>query len=135
MSTAHQSFHTTIDQKLYDLIQRFWLLDEIPQTGQLLSPDEQDCEEDYYKLTVQRDPNGRYIVRLPFESPANSLGGSKEAAERMLNRITKKMDTEPSYKEAYTKFLTEYESLGHMQAIPTADPEPEPVYYVPHHGI
>ncbi|CAD6216228.1 GSCOCG00012868001-RA-CDS, partial [Cotesia congregata] len=133
-ATAHQSFHTTIDQELYDLIQRFWLLDEIPQTNQLLSPDEQACE-DYYKSTVQRDPNGRYIVKLPFQRPANSLGRSKEAAERMLNRIIKKMETEPSYKEAYTKFLTEYESLGHMQAIPTADLEPEPVYYLPHHGI
>ncbi|XP_044595862.1 uncharacterized protein LOC123272906 [Cotesia glomerata] len=132
--TAHQSFHTTIDQELYDLIHRFWLLDEIPQVNQLLSPDEQACE-DHYKSTVQRDPNGRYIVRLPFQSPANSLGRSKDAANRMLNRITKKMETEPSYKEAYTKFLTEYESLGHMQAIPTVDPEPEPVYYLPHHGI
>ncbi|XP_036149718.1 uncharacterized protein LOC118647894 [Monomorium pharaonis] len=31
--------------------------------------------------------------------------------------------------------MSEYESLEHMQIVPESQPEPQPVYYLPHHGV
>ncbi|XP_033218228.1 uncharacterized protein LOC117173695 [Belonocnema kinseyi] len=44
---------------------KFWEIEEVPSI-KLLSQEEQACES-HFKNNTQRDPAGRYIVRLPFK--------------------------------------------------------------------
>lgn len=54
--------------------------------------------------------DGRYIVRLPFNSKINELGKSKQAAVRQLFALEARMRNSQSLKEHYI-------DLGHMTKI------------------
>lgn len=50
-----QCFHTSIHDELYELIHRFWKLDEIPVSNtSSFTPNDQECE-DHFKATHSRD--------------------------------------------------------------------------------
>src|SRR5579863_2723814 len=68
----------TLTSSLEDQLQRFWSLEEVPESHSL-KPSELNCEN-YYSNTTTRDNSGRYIVRLPFVEEPQSLGSSKEVA-------------------------------------------------------
>ncbi|XP_071582393.1 uncharacterized protein, partial [Temnothorax nylanderi] len=57
--------HASVDEDLDYNIQRFWEVEEIPHTAQL-TPEDQACE-DHFLRTHYRNPDGRYVVRLPFK--------------------------------------------------------------------
>ncbi|XP_024882548.1 uncharacterized protein LOC112461517, partial [Temnothorax curvispinosus] len=44
-------------------------------------------------------------------------------------------DASGRYAEAYQGFMDEFERLQHMTLVPESDPEPQLVYYLPHHGV
>ncbi|XP_043498377.1 uncharacterized protein LOC122521596 [Polistes fuscatus] len=54
---------------------------------------------------------------------------------RCLERLLKKFETDRHFKETYSGFLKEYESLGHMVSVPLDAPEPSQAFYLPHHEI
>lgn len=55
-------------------------------------------------------------------------------ARRRLYCLENRFKRNPALKEAYVKFMDEYEQLGHMKK---AEPLPEAVmlYYIPHHAV
>ena len=63
-------------------LSKFWELEEIPNT-RILSPDEVACEELFAKTTL-RNPDGRYLVRLPFNEKRDEIGDSRNLALRRL---------------------------------------------------
>ncbi|GBM24909.1 hypothetical protein AVEN_246326-1 [Araneus ventricosus] len=81
-----------------DLIHKFWELDSVPQTHPLTSL-ERSCEE-YFKETHSRDKDGRYIVRLPFNSCPTQLGQSKQTAIRRFS-IERHLSCDP---EKYNRY-------------------------------
>ncbi|XP_043494157.1 uncharacterized protein LOC122519058 [Polistes fuscatus] len=85
--------------------------------------------------THSRLPTGRYMVRLPFPKDISTLGHSRSLAMRCLERLLKKFETDRHFKETYSGFLKEYESLGHMVPVPLDAPEPSQAFYFPHHGV
>lgn len=119
---THQSYHSAIessDQELHALLTKFWVQEEItPITQQLLTPEEQACEN-HFKSTHYRDESGRYTVRIPLKSSPLVLGESKHTAQRCLQRIIKKLSRNDSYSVLYKSFMKEYEELGHMRRAPT----------------
>lgn len=128
-------YHISVDRELHDLLQKFWLIDEIAAAPSLsLSNEEQACER-HFKSTYSRDEQGRYIVRLPFKKSTDSLGDSRGKAIRMLHRLSNQFSTNPSYFQAYHEFLQIYESLGHMIQVPPSQSEPKSAYYLLHHGV
>ncbi|XP_023289533.1 uncharacterized protein LOC111674265, partial [Orussus abietinus] len=134
-SSQAQTLHISVDHVLHDILQRFWQLEEPPTTRRSpLSADEQDCEM-HFQSTHTRNSNRRYTVQLPFKSAPTQLGNSRSNALRMLYRLSKRLTSNPQYQDSYTNFLTEYESLRHMQLVPPSDPEPTLTYYLPHHGV
>lgn len=133
-SNVAQGFHFSVDQELCNIMENFWELEDLPQVNSPLTPDEQACEE-HFLTTHSRSPSGKYIVRLPFKSPRQFLGHSKSIAFRTLERLTNRFTSNPQLYEAYSKFLEEYNSLGHMKKVSPTDPEPLQVFYLPHHGV
>ena len=83
----------------------------------MLSPDEQECEDHFLK-TYSRNPEGRYMVRLPFKRNPESLKfpGCFSIAEKMLWRIEKRFLADPILKNLCIEFMKDYEdtvrSLG-----------------------
>ncbi|XP_018395526.1 PREDICTED: uncharacterized protein LOC108774017 [Cyphomyrmex costatus] len=128
------SFHISIDDNLYRLIHKFWEIDEVPSTNTILSADDQACE-DHFVSTHSRHKDGRYVVRLPFKRSMTHLGNSRQRAAQIMLRLSRKLSVDSSYSKLYTEFLTEYEELNHMRLISPHLPEPQHVYYLPHHGV
>lgn len=72
---------------------------------------------------------------LPFNRPIMELGDSKASALRMMHHLQRKFTTSPAFFAAYSAFLNEYAQLKHMIQVPDNDPEPDHVFYLPHHGV
>ncbi|XP_017888372.1 uncharacterized protein LOC108629922 [Ceratina calcarata] len=98
-----------------------------------LTNEEQECK-DHFKSTHFRDSEGRYVVRLPFRKSTELLGDSKAKALRMLSPLLKKFQTDSILQQAYTMFLSYYETLNHMLPVDKSN-ESKHSYYLPHHGV
>ncbi|GBM79586.1 hypothetical protein AVEN_140205-1, partial [Araneus ventricosus] len=116
-----------------DLIHKFWELDSVPQTHPLTSL-ERSCEE-YFKETHSRDKDGRYIVRLPFNSCPTQLGQSKQTAIRRLFSIERHLSCDPEKYNRYRQFMNEYLKLNHMIVVPESELDKPNSYYLPHHAV
>ncbi|XP_075163388.1 uncharacterized protein LOC142236023 [Haematobia irritans] len=87
-----QSFTTNVmasdESMLCDILKKFWEMEEIPKID-ASSIDDQCCE-DYYAKTTTRQPDGRYVVRLPFNKKYNTsmwLGASRALALGQYKRM------------------------------------------------
>ncbi|XP_074115121.1 uncharacterized protein LOC141537838 [Cotesia typhae] len=130
-----RSLHTVTNDELQDSLTRFWVQEEVPnQTKPSLSLAEAQCE-DYYISTLSRNQEGRYVVRIPLSAEISQLGDSRAIAYRCLKRLLKRLESDGLLKQRYMDFMHEYETLGHMVAVPKDAPEPKQVYYLPHHGV
>ena len=68
-----------------EILQRFWSLEEAPNTMQTFSPVERLVVDDF-TVHHKRDTDGRFIVRLPFKSDVAPLGESRpQALKRFLS--------------------------------------------------
>ena len=91
---------------------------------------------DHFKDTVQREPDGRYQVRLPRKVPTPELGQSRGAAQRRFlqnERSLAKKDQLQAFQEA----VCDYEEQGHSEIVPVADlekPQNE-TFYLPMFGV
>ncbi|XP_076298317.1 uncharacterized protein LOC143217663 [Lasioglossum baleicum] len=127
---SHGTVHETFESEL----SRFWEIEEIPRTS-LPSPEDIQCEN-HFASTHFRTPEGRYVVRLPFKDKSpTSLGTSRSSALSHLLFSERRLKRNPTQAAEYTRFLQEYESLGHMEKVTQTDEQSSPPYYIPHHGV
>ncbi|XP_053990216.1 uncharacterized protein LOC128882594 [Hylaeus volcanicus] len=133
--TIHQVSVNNTDCQLSELFSRFWTQEEPPQdTTPLLTPEEQECEY-HFETTHSRDSEGRYIVRLPLKIHPRALGNSYQTAHHCLQRMLRGLTKDAQYNQLYTKFIREYEELGHMVRR-NHDSIISPFqYFLPHHGV
>ena len=128
---AHHCFNSlSLEQE----IKRFWEIEEIPRRANL-TPDDEKCEK-HFCLTHSRDPDGRYIVRLPFkEGPPLEIGCSRAIAEKYLKGLLRRFATHPEQRNEYSEFLHEYEALGHMREVPASSYDNAQCVFIPHHPV
>lgn len=130
-----QIYHCCIDHDLQELLTKFWSQEELtPAKDHNLHPDDAHCEE-HFRSTFSREATGRYIVRLPVKSSSSLLGDSSSKALYCLSKLSRRFQTDCSYKKLYTDFLQEYLSLGHMTPIPRSEINCGSPFYLPHHGV
>ncbi|XP_058816591.1 uncharacterized protein LOC131679858 [Topomyia yanbarensis] len=122
---------STIDN-IASIVRKFWEVESF-ESGKALSLEEQYCESHFSK-THFRAPDGRYVVRLPIrEEMLLSLGESFTVAKRRFSGIERKLSMDPQLQLEYTRFMEEYQLLGHMtEAVPDHS---KPYFYLPHHAI
>lgn len=115
---------------LEDVVARFWQLEE-PEPAPSTFSDEGHCES-VFMTEYSRLPTGRFVVPLPFRRNTLDvhLSGSRQVALRRFENLERKFKSDLTLKRAYTDFMAEYISLGHM----TVATEPG-VYYIPHHAV
>ncbi|XP_011165208.1 uncharacterized protein LOC105199705 [Solenopsis invicta] len=113
-------------------LERFWKIEEgVPHA----EPSENDkiCEDEFVRYH-KRNAEERFEVRLPLRDSVERLGQSQEVAIKRLKSLERKFAKLPNLKQQYTKFIQEYEELGHMTRI--MDPEQtKTTYFLPHHGV
>ncbi|KAK9687047.1 hypothetical protein QE152_g36744 [Popillia japonica] len=80
-----------------------------------------------------RNPDGRFVVSIPFKTPVDALGDSFVPAQRRFLSLEKRLQATPELASRYCTFMKDYEELGHM-TISSHSPL-ETCYYLPHHGF
>ncbi|XP_065091192.1 uncharacterized protein LOC135712154 [Ochlerotatus camptorhynchus] len=125
---------TTVDRNLEQALQKFWELEAV-ETCSKFTAEENLCEE-LYATTTTRDSSGRYIVSLPLtRDPLVTIGESRSIAERRFLNLEKRLERDPTTKEAYCRFMEEYERLNHMVKLLDPVDESQPHCYLPHHPV
>ncbi|XP_054083385.1 uncharacterized protein LOC128920327 [Zeugodacus cucurbitae] len=119
----------SIDSKL----EKLWHIEEIATKPDVWTREQHSCEK-LYNDTVSRSLNGRIIVNIPFKDDPSCLGESYNTALRRFNALERRLQQLPILRKQYVDFMEEYESLGHMEALPNPNLE-KPHYYIPHHCI
>lgn len=101
--------------------------------GKAYTAEEQQCET-HFKSTYRRNPEGRYVVRLPVRREMLPLiGETWGAAARRLSAVEKRFRTDTSFRSSYVQFMEEYKQLGHMEEVQTRVALPQ--FFLPHHAI
>lgn len=116
----------------HDILQNFWKLEEVPAC-KTHSPEEIAIENHYVSNTVEM-ADGKYSVKLPFNTNVCNLGESKPTALRRFYSIEAKFKRDPQFKLNYVKFMDEYLSMGHMEEVSHAVKTNES-FYLPHHAV
>lgn len=110
-----------------ELISKFWEAEEIAVDPGLVPS--HPCEK-HFVQTHYREPNGRYVVSLPFKDEPGDLSASAHLARSRYRHVEGKFNRNPTLKSKYVEFMTEYEELGHMS--PATEPSS---YTIPHHAV
>lgn len=118
------------NNELQALLKKFWELEEVPSAIHM--SDKNSACEQFFQETHTRDRLGRYIVRIPFNETIQKLGQSKMMAIRQFLSSERKMERNVEFRQQYHKFMSEFESLGHMRRL---NQDVESGYYTPHHGV
>ena len=123
--------------KADETLEKFWALEEPPSYFKPITVEDQKCEE-IFKSTTVRLCDGRFSVNLPFkQDPKTALGSSYDVALRRFFSLERKLNQDDEFKNAYHKFMAEYEQLEHMEKI-EIDHSINNIsryYFIPHHGI
>ncbi|XP_026730678.1 uncharacterized protein LOC113495880 [Trichoplusia ni] len=116
-----------------DLLKTIWEIDVDSKRTPTLK--EQLCEN-IYKKTHKRVKEGKYIVRLPFntENPKSAEGNTREIAKRRFVHLERRFSQNKDLKQEYTKVIEEYKELKHMEEVPTKEMNSKSVY-LPHHAV
>jgi len=119
----------TMSPSIESLMEDFWKMEE-PEEAPLQFTDEGCCEAKF-RAETKIDTNGRYNVPLPFRPDQSSeFKGMLRIAGRRFELLERKLERDAVLGDAYRKFMSEYESLGHM----TIAQEPAR-YVIPHHAV
>lgn len=113
-------------------VEKLWQLEEVNSKRQHLTSEEYQCETHFLKTVTKS--NGRIMVKLPFKGDVRSLGNSRDIAMRRFLAMENKLERNPTLKSEYTKFLKEYEELGHMSLIKNMELD-SPHYFLPHYCV
>lgn len=113
-------------------IVKFWEMEEVTSPS-LLTKEEQSCE-DFFKSTVRRDVDGKFVVKLPIRDNLDKLGDSYNSALKRFHLLEKRFDRQPDLRQHYNSFINEYYNLNHMREV-TEDTSIQLPYYMPHHPV
>jgi len=107
----------SVNQELNKALTKFWDAEHII-TQLSFTPEEKLCTEHFTKTFTTRNKDERFVVRMPvYDTKLQQLGESKDTALKRFILLERRLHKQPVLKEQYTKFMTEYLSLGHMARI------------------
>lgn len=116
------------------IVQQFWELEQVP-TSPTLSSEEISCEE-FYQQSHRRDESGRYVVSLPFKNSDSELGDSRSMALKRFLFLERRLEKDAELRREYSRFLREYEELGHCEIVDESKDVPgTKFFYLPHHAV
>lgn len=127
------SINTITNDDLAKHLKKFWETEEANLTTKNWSEAEQECE-DYFVKTIRRAPDGKLVMRLPFNSDANSpdfLGDSLRQATYRFYQLERRLERNLALKKEYANCINEYIELKHAIEVPMEKYK----YIIPHHAV
>jgi len=94
---------------------------------------EEEKAEEHFVSTVVRDKHGRFVVKLPFAQDPQSLGDSRQMAQKRFFNLERRFEKEPALANEYRAFMAEYLDMDHMELANSRTSGPS--YYLPHHAV
>jgi len=103
-------------------------------TNQISQRTSEEVEkEKHFRSTTRRNPDGRFVVKLPVLQDPKVLGDSCAMAQRHFFNLEKRLTKDPSLAMQYKSFMDEYLELDHMELV--NEVTNCPIYYLPHHPV
>lgn len=91
---------------------------------------------EHFLRNVNRNSQGRFIVSLPIkEDKITHLGESRLLAMRRFHSLERKFRRQPDLRAEYSRFMAEYQALGHMRKIDISLDTDAPQFYLPHYAV
>lgn len=127
-----KSYYCNVILNNCDDIKKFWEIEDLTD-----QPDNQSREDLYciqqYQSETKRQPDGRYVVRLPMKPEVKELlGESKSKAIAQFHQLERKFRKNNQIAADYKQFMNEYFNLGHMKISRCEQPTE---YFLPHHCV
>ncbi|XP_028170569.1 uncharacterized protein LOC114360183 [Ostrinia furnacalis] len=127
-----KSYYCNVILNNYDDIQKFWEIEDLTDKNNNQSTEDLYCIQQYQTET-KRQPDGRYVVRLPMKPDADEkLGESKSKAIAQFYQLEKKLCKNNQIAIGYKQFMNEYFNLGHMKI---SHNNQEIECFLPHHCV
>ncbi|XP_070075509.1 uncharacterized protein [Drosophila takahashii] len=123
---------TTVD--INASLQRFWEIED--NTDHKQQDPSHEKVEQHFLTTHSRDPDGKYIVELPFKHESQEFGDSLQGAVSRFYAVERRLRRDMELRKQYSKFMNEYLSLGHMRKLaPEECNTSGKTFYMPHHPV
>ena len=90
----------------------------------------------HFETSHSRSPDGKFIVPLPQDPSAKSIGESRSQAVRRFLSLERSLNAKGRFKKL-DDVIQEYFDLGHAEEVLTADMEKpiEETFYLPIHAV
>ena len=82
-----------------------------------MTDEERRCEE-HVNSTTRRNPEGRFVIKVPFKKAIGELGDSQQQARRRLRSLLHRLQKQPDLYRRYNEFIQEFIKLRHMEEVP-----------------
>ena len=127
-------FHTCVESS-DDTLKRFWEIEESPSSASNMSAKERLVVR-HFELNHQRSKEGRFIVPLPKNPDAGTLGESRSQAVRRFMSLERSLNRRNQFKE-FDAVMQEYFEMGHAEVVPEVDLEKPTslTFYLPMHAV
>lgn len=128
------SFHTAFESP-DDVLRRFWEIEESPSDDSCMSIKERLVVR-HFECNHRRSAQGRFIVPLPRDPGARTLGESRAQAVKRFTSLERSLNRQGRFEE-FDAVMQEYLNLGHAEVVPTTDLEKPPslTFYLPMHAV
>ena len=124
------------DSRLDKALERFWIMEELPQGASILSPQETAVQQHFLDTHYFSPTAGRYVVTLPKRVTTLQLGESYDIAKNRFLRNEASLLRKGKW-ATFQKVVQEYLTLGHAQPV-TQSEKCTPValtYTLPMHAV
>lgn len=121
------------DASLTKLIGRMWETERYDEAKPMSAADEW-CQHNFAD-THYRQPDGRYVVKIPINPDVGPLGESRRSALRQFYQLEGRFKKDPKLAADYIQFMRDYEQLGHMHEVNSEADCDGPRYHIPHHAV
>lgn len=122
--------YTIESTSLNNILKQFWETEAVPCEVPMNPLDE--LAEKMFVDKHYRDETGRYVSPILLNPDHAPIGDSYNVALKRLNQVERRLDRSPDLRKAYVDFMSEYESLGHMELYLGSEPS---AYVIPHHCV
>lgn len=117
---------------LDEALKRFWEWEHTMSQKDAALTNEEKKVEEFFLESHYKNKEGRYVVHIPLK-PKLKLGDSSAIARRRFYQLERRLQGNPSLRQAYIQLMREEQQAGHMQI--ATRPPTGMVYYIPHHPV
>ncbi|EFP03971.1 hypothetical protein CRE_13883, partial [Caenorhabditis remanei] len=123
------------EDKLCQQLRKFWILESIGITESNIHCQADEEANLYFRMTTKRNPDGRYVVRLPYSNKDN-IPPNRALSYGRLQSAIRRLKLDPGLLEKYAAIFKEQQELGFIEEVPDESTTDGPVvHYLPHHPV